>query len=179
MTPNFEIFTNRLHLRILTTNDSIEFSQQISASKSLYPWLDWCHAHFDNQEANEFIVANRLNWIKNTAYGFGVFDRQNDAFVGMVAINEIHLTSNMASIGYWVADNHQGLGYATEALKAIIEMSFAQLAFTRLEIICDPKNLLSHKVAQKCGAIEEGVARNRFLFSGKPKDGLVFSVIPD
>lgn len=178
MTPEFEIFTSRLHLRILRNSDSHQFAEKVSSSASLHTWLDWCHHHFDSKEAHEFIVANRLNWIKNSSYGFGIFERNSDRFLGMVALTEIFITSNMASLGYWVADQHQHCGYAKEAVDAIVEMAFDQIGLTRLEIVCDRHNLPSHNVARCCGAVEEGVARNRFIFSGQPKDGLVFSIIP-
>lgn len=178
MTPDFEIFTSRLHLRILQSRDSTVLTNQVASSASLHQWLDWCNEHFNDQEAKEFIIANRLNWIKNLSYGFGVFDRKDQTFLGMVAITEIHLISNMASIGYWIADAHQQKGYAKEAVDAIVEMSFSLLKLTRLEIVCDPDNFPSHQVAKSSGAIEEGIARNRFMFAGQPRDGLVFSIIP-
>jgi RimJ/RimL family protein N-acetyltransferase len=85
----------------------------------------------------------------------------------------------MASIGYWVADEYQNQGYGKEALDALIEFSFSQLKLTRLEIVCDPDNRVSHQLAVKCGAVQEGLFRNRFIFNGEPKTGLVFSIIPE
>ncbi len=178
MVPDFEIFTSRLHLRILKAEDTNTFATTVTYSASLHQWLDWCHPGFNFSDAKEFIMANRLNWAKSLAYGFGVFDRKSNQFLGMVAITEFSRISNMASVGYWIADKYQCNGYAKEAMLAIIEFSFAELKLTRLEIICDPENKPSHELAKKCGAVQEGIARNRFIFNGKPQDGLVFSIVP-
>ncbi|MFA0708894.1 GNAT family N-acetyltransferase, partial [Vibrio sp. 10N.222.48.A3] len=40
------------------------------------------------------------------------------------------------------------------------------------------ENLPSQKLIEKCGAERETIAKNRFLFNGKPKDGVVYSVLP-
>jgi RimJ/RimL family protein N-acetyltransferase len=85
----------------------------------------------------------------------------------------------MASLGYWIGDEHQQQGFGKEALAALIEWSFAQLKLTRLEIICDPSNIPSQQLAQACEAKQECLAQNRFIFHGQPKAGLVFSIIPE
>lgn len=178
MTPDFEIFTNRLHLRIPHSEESVAFASLVAESDSLHRWLDWSNADFDHRDAKEFIVVNRLNWVKNLSYGFAVVERSSNQFLGMVALTELHLTSNMATVGYWIADKYQRKGYAKEALEAMVELSFDQLKLTRLEVICDPDNQPSHNVALSCGAVKEGIARNRYMFAGKPRDGVVFSFIP-
>ena len=179
MTPDTEILTQRLHLKILRQQDSYILSKCISKSISLHQWMDWCHCQFDEYEAQEFIRANRLNWSKSLSYGFGIFTRQNHSFIGMVAITEIHLISNSATLGYWISDNYQRNGFAKEALNALIIFSFERLQLTRLEIVCDPRNIASHNVALSCGADSEGLSRNRFIHDNIARDGLVFSVIPD
>ncbi|MDV7103037.1 GNAT family protein [Vibrio sp. TH_r3] len=179
MTPDTEILTKRLHLKILRQQDSYILSKRISHSISLHQWMDWCHCQFNEYDAQEFIRANRLNWSKGLSYGFGVFARENHLFVGMVAITEIHLISNSATLGYWIADDYQRNGFAKEALDALITFSFERLQLTRLEIVCHPDNIASHNVALSCGAYKEGLSRNRFIHHNMAKDGLVFSVIPD
>lgn len=178
MSPEFLINTQHVQLRLLSIDEAADFAQLIQDSPSLHQWIDWCHAHFNQQDAERFILATRLNWIKADAYGFVVIDKATQQLVGMVAINEFSTTFNMASLGYWIGDEHQQQGFAKEALSALIEWSFAQLKLTRLEIICDPNNIPSQQLAKACGAKHECLAQNRFIFHGQPKAGLVFSIIP-
>ncbi|MBW3694595.1 N-acetyltransferase [Vibrio sp. T187] len=178
MSPDFQILTQRLALRIIEPEHAPEFTQLIKQSTSLYEWIDWCHSDYDIEEANKFILATRLNWVKAEAFGFGIFDRTSGKLLGMVAINELYHTFNMASLGYWVGDEYQRKGIAKEAMNALIEFSFAQLKLTRLEIVCDLDNLPSQHLIERCGGVKEALARNRFVFNGKPKDGVVFSIIP-
>ncbi|MEI2563423.1 GNAT family N-acetyltransferase [Vibrio metoecus] len=178
MTPDFQIITQRLQLRLITATEAPELMQRIRQSQTLHQWVDWCHALFSTQEAEQFIQATRLNWVKAEAYGFGVFERQTQTLIGMVAINEFYHTFNMASLGYWIADDCQRQGYGKEALTALIVFCFERLELTRLEIVCDPDNVPSQMLALRCGAVQEQLAPNRFLYAGEPRAGIVFSLIP-
>lgn len=179
MTPDHTLLTTRLRLRMIHADESERFAYAIQSSPSLYPWLDWCHSAFTVEEAIDFLMHTRLNWLKNNAYGFGIYHQQTDDFIGMVALTDLSPSFNMGTIGYWICDQHQSNGYAKEALLALINFCFTELRLTRLECICDPDNTPSHHIALSCGAEKEGLARNRYLFDGKPKDGIVFSFIPD
>ncbi|MZI92806.1 GNAT family N-acetyltransferase [Vibrio sp. CAIM 722] len=179
MVPDFHIITQRLQLKLIVLDDNDQLCQCICSSPSLHKWVDWCHAKFSHDEAEGFILATRLNWVKSEAYGFGVYLRKSGELIGMVAINEFYPTFNMASLGYWIRDAYQQLGYGKEALNALVEFSFSQLKLTRLEIVCDPDNLPSQLLAKQCGAQLETIARNRFMYHDQPKDGAVYSIIPD
>ncbi|MGF1753277.1 GNAT family N-acetyltransferase [Vibrio makurazakiensis] len=178
MSPDFQIISTNLALRVIQPEDANTFAQLIQHSPSLYPWVDWCHSDYTIDEASKFILATRLNWVKAEAFGFGVFHRKTNKFLGMVAINELYHTFNMASLGYWIGDEFQRQGYAKEAMIALFEFCFAQLKLTRLEIVCDPDNKPSQALIESCGGIKESLARNRFIFNGQSKDGIVFSVVP-
>lgn len=179
MSPDYQIITPNLRLGLIDAEHAEIFQHLIVHSASLHQWIDWCHPEFSLEDAEAFLLQTRLNWVKSQAYGFGVFQRATGALVGMVAINELYHTFNMASIGYWIADEFQGKGIGQEALNALVEFCFAQLKLTRVEIVCDPDNLPSQHLAIKCGAALEARAKNRFVFQGQPKEGLVFSMIPD
>ncbi|CAM2969257.1 GNAT family N-acetyltransferase [Vibrio neptunius] len=178
MGPDYHIITPRLVLKLIPQEDAKTLAQCVLQSPGLHRWIDWCHDKFTIQEAERFILATRLNWVKSEAYGFGLYRRSDHALIGMVAINEFYHTFNMASLGYWLHDSYHKQGYAKEALDALIEFCFAQLKITRIEIVCDPDNIPSQQLAESCGAQFEVSAENRYLFNGQPKQGLVYSIIP-
>lgn len=178
MSPDYQIITPELVLRLIDNEESAELQQCVTQSPSLHQWIDWCHEQFSIDDAERFILATRLNWVKGDAYGFGIFCRSTRQLVGMVAINELYHTFNMASIGYWISDRAQRKGYAKKAVLALSEFCFAQLKLTRIEIVCDPENVASQKLIEACGAQFECRAKNRFLFAGKPKTGMVYSITP-
>ncbi|WP_194437744.1 GNAT family N-acetyltransferase [Vibrio fluminensis] len=179
MSPDYQIITPEFVLRLIDAEESEQLRELVSRSTSLHQWIEWCHPEFSSIEADRFLLATRLNWVKADAYGFGIFRRSDDQLLGMVAINELYQTFNMASLGYWLADEYQHQGYGRKALMALCEFCFDILKLTRLEIVCDPDNHASQKLAIACGAKFETLAANRFLFNGKPKQGAVYSIIPE
>ncbi len=178
MSPDYQIITPEFTLRLIDAEQSEVLRQLVIASPSLHQWVEWCHDQFSQEEADRFVLATRLNWVKSDAYGFGIFKRDDNCLIGMVAINELYHTFNMASLGYWIADQYQHQGYGRKALTALCEFCFEVLKLTRLEIVCDPANQPSQQLALACGAQFETLAANRFLFNGKPKSGAVYSIIP-
>lgn len=178
MSPDFEIITTRLALRLIPAEDASALQHLLVNSPTLHTWLDWCDENVSLKDAQEFVLATRLNWVKTSAFGFGIYDRTNHSLLGMAAVNELYHTFNMASIGYWVADRYQRQGYAQEAINALAEFCFAKLGLTRIEIVCDPDNTASQALIESVGAHREAIARNRFIFNGKPKDGIVYSLLP-
>ncbi|HHX8324507.1 TPA: GNAT family N-acetyltransferase [Vibrio alginolyticus] len=178
MSPDFEIIAPRLALKLIPAEEAHSLQRLLAESPSLHQWLDWCDKNVTLKTAQDFLLATRLNWVKTEAFGFGIYERQSNTLVGMAAVNELYHTFNMASIGYWVADRYQRQGYAQEAVKALAEFCFAKLSLTRLEIVCDPDNEASQALIESVGAQKEAIARNRFIFQDKPKDGVVFSLLP-
>ncbi|GMQ47074.1 GNAT family N-acetyltransferase [Vibrio sp. 10N] len=178
MNINYTIYTKRLCLRLLTPEEAPQLANAIKTSPSLHQWIDWCHPDYTESEAIDFISATRLNWVKANSFGFALFTRDSNEFLGMVAFNEFYHTFNMGSLGYWLKDVAQHQGYALEAMDALIEFAFVHLLLTRLEIVCDPRNLPSHQLAERLGATFECTAENRYIFNGQPKAGMVYSLTP-
>jgi RimJ/RimL family protein N-acetyltransferase len=86
--PDFCIITKRLGLRLIKNEEVGSFTQAIKNSPSLHQWLDWCDNEFSTEDGYDFLIANRLNWLKGLAYGFGIFSRETNEFLGMVALTE-------------------------------------------------------------------------------------------
>ncbi|MFY2508317.1 GNAT family N-acetyltransferase [Vibrio pectenicida] len=178
MKPDYQIITPRLVLKLIPQEHDEQLAQCVITSPGLHRWIDWCHQDFSLDDAEKFILATRLNWIKSEAYGFGLYTRKDHTLIGMVAINELYHTFNMASIGYWLGDNYQQQGYAKEAVNALIEFCFAILKVTRIEVVCDPDNIPSQELVKSCGAVFEVSSPNRYIYNGEPKQGLVYSILP-
>ncbi len=77
-----------------------------------------------------------------------------------------------AEIGYWLGVNHWGRGYATEALRAVIDCAFTDLNHESLQAGARVTNPASRRVLEKCGFQWTGVGlyRIRALSSSAPID---------
>jgi ribosomal-protein-alanine N-acetyltransferase len=80
-------------------------------------------------------------------------------------------------LGYNIAASSQNLGYATEALKLLIEFAFDQLNIHRIMSNYLPDNLASAKVMTKLGFEIEGYARDYLRLGGEWRDHVLSSLI--
>jgi RimJ/RimL family protein N-acetyltransferase len=141
-------------------------------------WLPWCHEDYSIEESRDFICSRKDASQGDEWYSFGVFEIESGRFVGGVGLNFINRVHQLANLGYWVRTSAAGRGVATAATKSAAHFGFAQLGLHRIEIVAAVDNVASQRVAEKAGAIREGVLRNRLLIRGVPHDAVMFSLIP-
>ena len=79
---------------------------------------------------------------------------------------------DQAELGYWLGVSHWGQGYATEALHAVIDFAFTDLAHEALNAGARVTNPASRRVLEKCGFQWTGVGlyRIRAINSSAPID---------
>jgi len=82
-------------------------------------------------------------------------------------------------IGYWMAASSRGRGICTRALRALSRFGLEDLELQRLELITDPDNAASQRVAEKVGFQREGVMRAHLRHrDGRVRDSVMFSLLP-
>ena len=109
---------------------------------------------------------------------FAIVDAETDALLGSIdlRLNEHRYRGH---VGYWVAADARGRGVCTTALRLVTRMALEQLRVQRMELITDPDNVASQRVAEKVGYTREGVLRAHLLHpDGRLRDSLMFSLLP-
>jgi RimJ/RimL family protein N-acetyltransferase len=83
-------------------------------------------------------------------------------------------------IGYWMTAEARGRGLTTAALRALSRWGIEDLGLGRVELVTDPENIASQRVAEKAGFQREGILRSMLLSrDGSRRDGVMFSLLPD
>jgi RimJ/RimL family protein N-acetyltransferase len=145
----------------------------------LSEWMPWCHPNYSIEETRSFILSRPEQWAKDAEYGFGVFSREDGRFLGGVGVNFINRVHDMANLGYWVRSSETGRGIASKAARLVAQFGLGQLGFQRIEILAATANIASQRVAEKAGALKEGVLRNRLRLHGQPVDAVLYSLIAE
>ena len=73
-------------------------------------------------------------------------------------------------VGYGIAQEFQGKGYATEGAAAAMDWAFANLGWTEIIHTIDPTNTPSQAVAKRLGAVNRGPGRLPAPYEGSPVD---------
>lgn len=85
--------------------------------------------------------------------------RETDEAVGVAGLSGPVL-AGAATLGWSVYPDHQGRGYATEALRVLVPHLLEHPRIDRVRATIDPANAASRRVAAKAGMREAGLTRN-------------------
>lgn len=91
--------------------------------------------------------------------------------IGDVGVN-LHDNRMQAEIGYTLAPRWQGHGYATEAVRAVLEHLFRARGLHRVSAECDARNLASARLLERTGFQREGLLRQHTWIKGEWTDDL-------
>ncbi len=100
-----------------------------------------------------------------------------DSVVGSVNIRFFD-GHRIAEFGYGIARSYWGQGLTTEAMRAIIDASFATyLELARVRARADAENLGSRRVMEKLGMTLEGVMRRDRIFFDELRDDAIYGLL--
>jgi ribosomal-protein-serine acetyltransferase len=139
------------------------------------PWMAWSHPRYSLEEAREWVRAQGKLARQGLAYEFAIWS--DGHYLGGCGVNQINRIHRFANLGYWVRTSAMGRGVAPAAVRLVAGEVFRTTDLVRLEIVCAAENLRSQRVAEKVGALREGVLRNRLLLPGGPSDAVMFSLV--
>ena len=110
-----------------------------------------------------------------TGHGFGIF--VEGTFGGEINLNAIQRGPfQNAYIGYWIAREYAGCGYVPEALVLTMRLAFEELNLHRIQIAIIPRNQASHRVVQKLGLRNEGLAERYLEINGRWEDHVRYAM---
>ena len=82
-------------------------------------------------------------------------------------------------IGFTIAPEHQGHGYATEAVRLLLTYLFAARGKHRITAYCDSRNAASVALLERLGMRREGHLRESTWAKGEWTDDLVYALLHD
>jgi RimJ/RimL family protein N-acetyltransferase len=110
-------------------------------------------------------------------HAFAIVDAAGDTLRGSIDMGVNAMRTG--HIGYWVAREARGRGVCTAALRRLCKYGLDDLGLERLELLTDPENAASQRVAEKVGFRREGVLRSHLLHKdGRRRDSVMFSLLP-
>jgi len=170
------ITTDRLFLRKLELNHREDFFKyrslpQICEYQSFAPK--------SLKGADDFIkaIASNPN-IPNTWFQLAIVNRNDNKLIGDVGIHFLE-DNAQAEVGYTLAPDFQGQGYATEALKAVISYLFFEMKKHRVTASVDPNNIKSIRLLERLGMRKEGHFIKSFKVGDMWFDDCIYAILED
>jgi RimJ/RimL family protein N-acetyltransferase len=92
--------------------------------------------------------------------------------IGIHPLDDVYCRT--AEIGYWLAEPFQGKGIVTDAVRALVPVTFEQTDIVRIQAGIFSNNPASMRVLEKCGFIRESVHKNAITKNGVVMDEVLY-----
>jgi RimJ/RimL family protein N-acetyltransferase len=170
-----EILTDRLLIRSLLPADA-ENMFAYRSHPEILQFQFWQPQSLE--EIQSFISKMSTREFNTSGWNqIGIALRSDNRLIGDCGIHVLETDSRIAEIGITIAPNHQSNGYATEALKAVLELLFARLGKHRVIASVDPRNLASMALMERIGLRKEGHFVQSVWFKESWADDVVFAML--
>lgn len=149
--PDFRpIVTERLTLRRSRADDARSISTYRS-DPDVHRYQGWDRTDPDGireeiERMSERPPGDPAGWVQ-----LSVEERATGALVGDVGLSPAEGEPGVIKLGYTMSPAAQGLGYATEAVAALVSYAFEVLQAEVVRIYANEENVPSIRVAQKAG----------------------------
>jgi RimJ/RimL family protein N-acetyltransferase len=163
-TPVLE--TDRLILRAPCLDDAIAVAKLANNRKV---------AEMTSLLPHPYGIEDATRWISSLPaetghWNFAIVERESETLIGVCSYGARSLSG--PKIGYWLGEPHWGQGFATEAMRAVIDHLFSATDLDEIRAGARVTNPASKRVLEKCGFQWTGVSlfRVRALKASVPAD---------
>ena len=126
-------------------------------------------------EQRERLDADEVEWDAGRQYTFGIF--AGEKLVGQVQLSHVTRAAlQNANLGYFVDENANGKGYATEATLLALHFAFDLAELHRVQAGTLRENRRSMRVLEKAGFRHEGTALRYLEINGVWEDHELFAI---
>lgn len=170
--------TRRLALRPPRQDDAAQVFQRISSDHEVTRFVGW-PMHTALRDTEAFVSFSQDEWTKWPVGPLLITSQRDGTILGSTGL--AFETPYRASTGFVLAKEAWGLGYASEALGAVVNIA-AALSVRRLYALCHVQHEKSVRVLERCGFAREGVLRKHTLFPNlgvpEPQDVFCYAQTP-
>lgn len=173
--PTPTLHTDRLRLRPFEDSDADDLYAQHSNADVLRYWdaPPWT----EHDRARKFIEECRKLAEDGTGARLAVDRLEDEAFLGWCSLTRWDPDYRSAAMRYCFLDTVWGHGYATEAVRAVLDWAYSTLDLNRVQAETDTRNIASARVLEKAGFVHEGTLREDCVVNGEVSDSWVYGLI--
>ena len=168
MPHDLVIHTRRLLLRPLQAGDVDALFTVFSHPEVMRYWSTppWTTPEPGQQMIDSAQAAGpESDWLR-----LALVRRDDDTLLGTCTLFDHDRQSRRAQVGYVLARDAWGQGYAHEAVGALLDHAFEAWNLHRVEADIDPRNQASARLLERLGFQREGLLRERWIVGGEISD---------
>ncbi|MCR8842461.1 GNAT family N-acetyltransferase [Paenibacillus sp. SC116] len=168
-----ELYTERLHLRKMKESDSSSLFT-IWSDPDVTQFMNVTSFTNEDQAKDMIKLLDELSK-DNKAIRLSIIEMESNEIIGSCGFNYLDFEHAKAEIGYDMAKAYWGKGYASEAVRSLLDYGFSTLNLNRIEAKVELENVSSIKLLQKLNFTLEGTLRQYERVNGRFNDLHMYS----
>lgn len=171
-----ELRSERLILRRFVDSDLAPFLAYRN-DPAISRYQSW--ETFSHSEALRFISEQKSlePLLPGRWFQIAVALRETRALVGDCAVKIAEEDARLAEIGFTFAREHQGKGYAAEAVRRLLDFLFRDAGLHRVIAVTDCENRSAVALLERAGLRREGHFLQNIWFKGKWGDEYLYAIL--
>ncbi|HEV7846309.1 MAG TPA: GNAT family N-acetyltransferase [Thermoleophilaceae bacterium] len=134
--------------------------------------------NYTERHARDFIHGANGDRAAGRELALAIVDA-DDRLLGALGISNFAWTDLKAEIGYWMAPEARRRGIGARATRMLAEWAITTLGLERLELLANPENEASQRLAVRAGFTREGLLRRYRRRHGVREDLVMFSLLAE
>ena len=167
--------TPRLRLRPFTLEDASIVQQLAGDSRIAQNMMDSFPHPYPVQAALDWIASHEPQAVTLEGFVWAVTLRKSGELIGCVELSG--RSAGGMGLGYWIGVPYWNQGYASEAVRAVIEFGFGELQQQRIHAQHYARNPASGVVMRKAGMKLVGTMRQAALKDGQAEDDVFYEIL--
>ena len=163
-----ELVTARLQLRSYGPADAPDL-QRLAGDKAVADTTLHIPHPYPDGAAEAWIGTHAARWAAREGLVFAITLRSTGELLGSIGL-VIQAAHEQAELGYWIGVPHWNQGYATEAVRAVLDCGFRALELNRIHAHHMAHNPASGRVMTKAGMQREGFGPQAMQKDGRAVD---------
>ena len=152
--------TRRLVLSAPSADDAEAIFQRYASDERVTRYLAW-PTHRTLADTHAFLAFSAVQWEREGAGPYLIWAKANGQLLGSTCLD---LEPGAQSCtGYVLAKDAWGQGYATEALRSMVDVA-ADIGVRHIYAMCHPEHRASAHVLEKCGLARDARWHQRMAF---------------
>jgi RimJ/RimL family protein N-acetyltransferase len=168
---------DRIYLTFPIGKVGAENIYQCMSNESTVKFMSSAPYPYTIEHAAMFLKFVETTEKDNSTFQLGIFNKENDSFVGMISLENINVDCKKCEIGFWISEKYVGKGIAKEASKLLIDFAFKKLDINKITAFAIKENTPSISLLINLGFEIEGLLRADVINKEQLVDRYAFGLL--
>ena len=132
---------------------------------------------YGEHDAREYLARAEIDRRSGRELGLAVVASEDDTLLGSCGLARFDWQDRKVEVGYWVAAAARRRGVGARATALLSGWAITALGMERVELLANPVNEASQRLAERAGFTREGMLRRYRRRKGEREDLIMFSLL--